>query len=291
LQAAVNAWRSTKRLTSAVETEAWVQAWGTSLDDLVSCLERRWLLQHLAGQVRPSAVDSPLQDSDAHELLPDELLFSDKLEALREAIVPRAAWESCADPVQLEAESSRLLVEAAMRDEADAIELLSGWDLEEPAARSLILREASARIRRREALESADFDAELHRDKASFVRLDLDFAMLPHEDAAREFVLCLRDDGESFVRAARRAEARAQRTRVFLRHLAREESGAAGLGAEPGDVIGPSRQGDGWLVRQVRRVIEPELGDQEILQAVEDSWLKRRIQPLIARRVLWPTTT
>ena len=116
--------------------------------------------------------------------------------------------------------------------------------------------------------------------------LRTDVTWWEHEDAAREALWCVRDDGVPLAQVARDAGARAVEMRRLLRDVPAELHDVL-LSASPGDTIGPIAGPVGWAVASVHEKHAPSLEEPLVAMAARRHLERRIAGPLVDRLVRW----
>ena len=119
-----------------------------------------------------------------------------------------------------------------------------------------------------------------------WVRLDVQDLGFGREAAAREALLCLREDGDSLEAVAATARTAPRESRLYLEDVdptARSEL----LGAGPGDLVGPLRLGEEFHLLLVRDKALPSESDPEVRRRAESHLQKAAVEREIQARVRW----
>ncbi len=101
-----------------------------------------------------------------------------------------------------------------------------------------------------------------------WTRVDIRIAAFSNQDAAREAILCVRDDGMDLAEVARQAGGQVTSSRPMLRELEGVLRSRL-LGAAKGAVVGPIVQGKQWLIIQVCDKKAPCAEDAELTTLVK----------------------
>lgn len=119
-----------------------------------------------------------------------------------------------------------------------------------------------------------------------WVQVDFDQTVFGNEDAAREALLCVRDDGWSLAEAARAAGTAVHRRSVFLE----EVDGAARhqlLRARGGDLVGPLLLPEGPTLAHVRHRVEPSLHAPDVRARAVTELVDEAVAREVDDRVRW----
>jgi hypothetical protein len=266
IQSAVNAWRTEKDLISAAETESWLETQGLDIEDLAGHLEGKLLRERLAPRLAEALARHAPEPEDVDA---------------RRAVAPPAT-----DATALAAERARLLADRGLASPEDVSELIAPFGLTPGAAARLLGQEASYRLAVSAIASDAALAREIDRNRTDLARLELGVAAVASEDAARELILCIRQDGETMEDLARRVPAVTfTLERPLARSIANGPLRARLLGGRRGDLFGPIPDGDRFIVYQLRSRRDPELADPEIRALVERAVVERTLSTDILRRV------
>jgi len=149
-------------------------------------------------------------------------------------------------------------------------------------------------------LSKASLEAALVPRRLELTRFRLLCARFAGRDAAREALLCLTEDGESFQEAASRAGARREDRELFLEQ-APEALAPLLVSAVPGESFlveepeekeeeAEEEQGQqqaGPLLVQVEHRSPPALEDPAVRERLESSLLERGFAPVLEQHVRW----
>jgi hypothetical protein len=135
---------------------------------------------------------------------------------------------------------------------------------------------------------SCDLDAEIAQRRLDWIRLHCELALFPDEQAAREAILCLREDHQALGDIAARARTTACEIFLFLEDV---EAGwrPTLLPASPGEVLGPLRMGERVAVLAVRDKRIPTARDPEIQQRAQRAAFDRAVERALQTYVRWQT--
>jgi len=180
----------------------------------------------------------------------------------------------------LESSAARLARQHAhwlvMRSEADTrARLVTVLRLEES------FRAVSGRLTSEESLRKI-----VEANRLVWVLIELDTVAFASQDAAREAVLCVREDGASLHEVGALSRHTVRRTRVFLEDVPREHRDRL-LSAEPGQVLGPLSVDGHFEVTTVIGRIAPTLDDNRVVerarQAVLDGAARQAMRDHVRR--------
>jgi hypothetical protein len=274
LQHAVDAWRSSRGLESAEETDAWLAVRGIETDDLANFVERG-----LAAEREASATGEDEDQDEISSELYASLVCSGELDRqtveLARRAAAHAAWvegerkSPSAAEVQTHAARFRPAVLAASPRHERLVAIESVFDLGVAASLD------PDRIAR--AVEGARLD---------LLRLDFAAASFETQDAAREAVFCIEDDGDDLEGVARRAGAPVSRRLAFASELA-DSFRAALLSTKVSRIAGPFEEGGRFLLLNLERKIEPVPDDPLVRARICQRLRDRAFRDEMEARVRW----
>ena len=119
-----------------------------------------------------------------------------------------------------------------------------------------------------------------------WIRFECRVMAFPKEDMAAEAALLLREDGEGFTGVYRAAHTEPRAARFFFDHLEpllRDHF----LGVQAGDLVGPMRAGDEFVLYLIERKVLPTTRDPEIRRLAEDGVLRHALRQQLDHHVEW----
>jgi hypothetical protein len=260
VEARSDAFRYERGLLSAAQTEAWLAERDLSLDDLEAFCRR---MHREAGRSEGAPEpEAPWREApaDLRELFRRHLVLSGDLDRLADDLARRmAVFEDLPQSGRPTDELDRLLAMEAAFEAHRA-------SLPTPRARERVLE--ARRI--------------------LLTRVEVDTLATGTLDAAREAVLCVREDGTDLAALAAEIGCPLTRSRVFLQDLD-EDLYDAMVSAAPGDFLPPIRSGTGFLLHRLVAKREPDASDPEVLRRVDEEIVDAHERELTARRVRRPS--
>lgn len=252
VEQAVEAFRYERDLVSAEECERWLAARGLAPADLIESFTRRWLAER-SEVVASSSGGGP----------PEAWLRRD---ALLDVAFDR--W-ACAL-------AARVATAAEQRLGWDACTVRAAWCELEAAHRTVTARWLTSECRQRA----------LAGEWLRFTRVEFTYAEFDSEGAAREAVLCAREDRLPLARVAEENGFPCRRAQEFLSGLA--PSWAELLtGAQPGDLLlPPARQGD-HVVLEFQARVEPTLTDSVVRGRIDEVLREQGLRECESRHIRW----
>jgi hypothetical protein len=119
-----------------------------------------------------------------------------------------------------------------------------------------------------------------------WIRFDCRIMAFPNQEMAAEAALLLREDGEGFTSVYQAAHARPRVTRFFLDEID-ESVHDHFMGARPGDLIGPVRIDDEYILYEVEEKVLPTIRDADVRRRAEEGVLSSALDRQFERRVTW----
>jgi hypothetical protein len=260
VRAAAAAFRRQRRLISADDTERWLAGWRLSRAGWMDHLRRSLARERYAGELAGRALDDVAADEEAR----------------------RWATGVCSGryPEFAAALAERLAVAAAQA--APAAPLVG------PPDGCEFLERTYADFRSAAVTEAAIAD-EVAVRRLDWIGFEIEWVSFPEEPAAREALLCVREDGDfsAVVEAAPAAATLPARERARLCQLEPPLRPLL-LGARGGDAVGPLRVGDAWRVIRVIARTDPTVADDEVRRLAEEAVAARAVRWEVENRVCWP---
>jgi hypothetical protein len=271
VRAAEETFRRRRNLLAAEDLHQWLDERHLTVADWQAHLQRLLLSEAWTGS--PAAGKS-LAEAARIGVALEDLVFQSALRLLA------AAAASGPAPV-VENDAVTELVAQAAGDAALPVADRSTDALNAGAATVLRLRarfeQARAAVNPRLVRETIAAQA-LERTELRYDEVELGT-----ESAAREFVACVRDDGEELGAVAARADAAVMSFRVTG-----GEAEPQLLGAVPGELLGPVvSRGGGWRVMVLRERVASDPEAPEVWNSVRDAVLEQTLERRLAGRVRW----
>ena len=290
IDVAAEAFRYEHDLITAEETERWLEERGLTLSDFSDYFAR-----HYWGGVvdaEPELIDYVSAPDDLRELLLVELILSGELDRMAK----RLSWRVAAhheternglDPELIAAEKQRLferngLNEKRLPNWLQAMGRDRDW-LEEAVQMEAIHRQKSQALLNKQACEH-----EVATLRLPLTRFELETVELDSLDAAREALLCVRDDGMAMAEVAEEGRYPYRRAELLLEDLP-EDLQQKFLSVSAGDVLDPIARGDGFYICRVIEKAEPKADDEAVRARAEARILERHFSELTAKHIQWQT--
>jgi hypothetical protein len=268
--AAAEAFRRSRRLLAAEEMEEWLARRGLSAGEWM-----RWVRMSVArrhGSTGRAGGAAP----DATELYAEALCSG--------ALARSARWlaETLVAPEPREPASA-----PARRPDPAEIEVLGVDRATTAATLDELQRRRSAVAELATAVAGADaVAARVRAQQADWLAVDYRILALQEEAAAREALLCVRDDGMHLEEVANVAGADVAHEHALLCD-APAALAAPLLSATPGELIGPVEHGEGAAVVIVDAKVAPSAEDPDIARRAGRELLARAFEREMATRVRW----
>jgi hypothetical protein len=251
--AAANAFRYERRLLSAEELAAWLERWELTVTEWGEHLERRLLLD---GGCEPGEV-SPLSG--------DAVAEAEYVEAVCTGFLERAATGFAADVALAEP-----TVDELGDERATTIERIV----------------AAAAVAREGAKTAVGVEREIARRGLDWTRLELDLLELDEAGAAREAAMCVRIDGRELADVAADCRLTVSHQSAYLADL-EPWLNAPLLAAQAGELVGPLRSDEVWVLVAIGERTQPLPTDQGLRERAEAALVERAVKRATEGRVEW----
>ncbi len=288
-QATSEKFRSERGLITAEETESWLDQRGLTTDDFSDYFVRHYWDELFRGQITASGGDYLSAAEELRDLLRVELWFSGEFARL----AGRLSWRYAAldgapsgiTPELIEAEGERFRARAGLEAGAVAAWLYQmgrdqRWLEEMLALEAAYHRECAA------ATNLKEQERMLREHRISWTRVELETVDLDSPAAAREALLCAREDETSLLEIATEGRYPHRRATLLIEEFAPERQPALLCGA-PGEVLEPWARAEGFQLCRILRKIEPALADPVIHERVERLILERHFSELTTQHIRW----
>ena len=288
LDGAAEQFRYRYDLITAEETEQWLEARGLTLSDFSDFFARRYWGSTLKGKLQAAEVDYLTAPAELRDLLTTDLILSGELNGMARRLAWRVA-SGCAaensDAVTVASEKQGFLQRAGINetqlpDWLGRLERDNAW-LEE------MLKIEALYLRQREALLTTEARArELGALRLPLTRFSVEIIELESSDAAREALLCVRDDGSSMEEVATEGRYPFRCADIVLEDIPADLQQKF-LSVTPGSVLDPIDQGDGFQLWRVLDKKEPNPEDPAVRERVDQRILDRHFAELCAKHIRW----
>lgn len=290
LQGLVNTWRSARRLSSADETRAWLEASGLELDAVTEHLRAVRLLER-ARERGLSPEEEEEQDAGQPPALVAGLLArvaeGAVIDGGMDGLLIVAQLDLAAAPPDEEEplDAQRAAARLDLERRGGPAWLRAELGLDDAAIERLVERRAwwlhtRARVLTPEALEQR-----LTRDHRGLTRVEVVSAHFDAEAAAREAICYVRDEKKWLEPLGGEMGFTTHRSTRFVEDLPADRVGAQLATGRTGDVFSAPDPAGGFTVYEVVGRIEPALRDTEVRARVEARVLSQALAPLASRRI------
>ena len=276
-------------LITAEETEQWLAQRGLNLSDFSNFFVRHYWGEQW-DKVETETIDYLTAPNEMHDLLNNELILSGELNRMTQRLswrvaALRATAEGEVDPQLIAEEETRFFERSGLsQDQLDG--WLQGLGRDPEWFRDLLAMEA---IHRRDcgALLSRQARArEIAALRLPLTRFEVETIELDSLDAAREALLCAREDGMSMEEVAAEGRYPYRHPEVLLEEIP-EELQQKFLSVHPGEILDPIARGDGFHICRVVGKAEPDLDDPVVTKRAEERILDRHFSDLTTRYIQW----
>ncbi len=289
IDAAVEQFRYQRDLITAEETEQWLAGRGLTLSDFSAHFVRHYWGEKW-DDVEPEAVDYFSAPNELRELLINELILSGELDQMAQRLSWRvaagcAAADRPAGPELVAEEQARFIKRSGLEEDQ-----LAGW-LERLGRDADWFREAleMEATQRRDCAALLSRQAREHEIAAlrmPLTRFEVETIELDSLDAAREALLCAREDGMSMEEVATEGRYPYRHPNVLLEEIP-EELQQKFLSVHPGDILDPIVHGDGFHLCRIVGKQEPDVDDPIVQERAENRILERHFADLTTRYIQW----
>ena len=276
-------------LITAEETEQWLAARGLTLADFSAYFARhywggRW------DDVEAENLDYSAVPNDMRKMLTDELILSGELNRMAERLSRRiaancAAAGSSIDSQLIEEQRKRFFERSGIGEEDLPAWLarmgrVQEWLHEALAMEAVYRRDRSALLSRQaRAREIAALRLPLTRFEVETIELD-------SLDAAREALLCAREDGMSMEEVAAEGRYPYRHPEVLFEQVP-EDLQQKFLSVHPGEILEPIARGEGFHLCRIIGKEEPDLDDPIVKDRADQRILDRHFSDLTTRHIQW----
>ncbi|MEO8439410.1 MAG: hypothetical protein ABI540_04225 [Spartobacteria bacterium] len=278
-------------LITAEETEKWLTDRGVSLSDFSSYFIRHHWADKF-DEVEPEPADYLAASAELQALLLAEMILSGDLDRMAQRLSWRVAdWCSAGneavDAALLAAEEERFFERSGLsREELPA--WLAQLGREEEWFRESLAKEAIHRRGCHSVLSPKARAHEVAALRLPLTRFEVETIELDSLNAAREALLCVREDGMSMEEVAAEGRYPYRHPEVLLEEIP-EELQQKFLSVHPGEILDPIARGDGFHLCRVVGKSEPDLEDPVVKERAEERILDRYFADLMTRHILWRT--
>jgi hypothetical protein len=285
---AAELFRYTHDLITAEETEQWLAVRSLSLADFTEYFTRQHWLSTVNDAAESSDVDLLSAPPELRELFTTELIFSGGLDQLNTRLTWRLAALAATDESNFDSALVSSQREAFLDRTKIAERKLSEWlarlDRDQQWLDEMVSMEAAYRSQCETVLTSQARQKQLATLRMPLTQFEAEVIELESLDAAKEALLCIRQDGMSMEEVA--AEARYPFRRItFLHDTVPEELKQKFWSTSAGDILEPLGRGDGFELYRITKKIEPDPADPAIQERVDEHLLEQQFSALTGKHV------
>ena len=278
VESAADEFRLARELIAGEDLEHWLDHCGLTLDDFEEFFARRLLVDRFRDQAADIGRDYAPSAADVADHLWVEAILTGDYETLTVGLARRVAARLDGSTPCTPADGQESGHEAEGRLDGGA--LAPEWSTE------LAEMETAYGAAERAALTSEHRDREIRARFIQLTRIEIAEAMFPSFDQAREAYDCVTGEGESLESVATRSGAAFDLATRFYNDVP-DEVRDLFFSASVGKVFPPQRGDELFAVREVRRRIEPESDDPDVLARVRERLLSSRFDAMVSQHVRW----
>jgi hypothetical protein len=283
---AAAAFRYDRDLITRDETLAWLDRAGITLEDWTNALVRGLLrnergadLAELASRYRAAlAIPATAFAADG--------ICSDDFDRWATTLAGRAAIAAAMPQPQSSDRFDAVARADVVRQRYSA--WLEGLDVEQIDERLRHIAQLEQRfsVHVRAATTTDALASQVARNRMDWTRVDLERLLLDSENAAREAVCCVREDGLSLIEVAMESGRAIRDTRVLLESLEPELQDAV-LSAGIDQLLGPIAVDAGYEVVWVAGKATADLGDPLVRARAEAAVVEQVVSRAVLSHVRW----
>lgn len=282
VEAACNEFRYDRDLTTADETEAWLERWGLDLETWSS-----WItVGLLRDRAEPGVAEGDGAQEPGEAAIQAEAVCSRALTRFAYRLASRAAIAARSD--QESQPSGSGLEPDEVPPEVDVGGLSLGLSPDEVRERFRMLAGLEGAYHRfaEAAVTPETIEARIRTHQADWIRVRTRSVLLSSEDVAREALLSIREDGASLEELAEDAATEVEEGSYYLEEL--EPAVLERLmAAQKGELVGPVRQEDRFGIFLVLDKLPPSSSDPVIADRARESLLDSAVSREVDNRVTW----
>jgi len=285
LETAGQDFRYARELVTAHSMEQWLQHKGISAKDWTGHLRREL---HRARHVPPPSFDAlaqryPLDDAEAARLTLIDAICGGALDDWARSLAARVAANR----------TSGIVANGNAHHDCDgavpsAIAHVLGIDADAWSSTSSRIHAVDAAFEGFRSTQVTDQAVETYISarQLEWIRFDCRVMGFPEPDMAAEAAMLLREDNEGFTGVYRAAHTEPRRAHFLLDSI---DAGYRDqfLGAQSGDLVGPMREGDEFVLYLVERKTLPSTRDRDIRTLAERGVLEHALKHQLDHHVEW----
>jgi hypothetical protein len=288
IDAAAELFRYAHDLITAEETEQWLEARALNLVDFTDYFTRQHWRSTIDEKIELPDIDLGSAPPELRELFTAELIFSDELDGLNTQLMWRlaalaATGESNLDPEKISA-ARRAFFDRTKVEKPELDNWLARLGRDKNWLDEMLAMEVVYQSLCEKALTSEARNKQLASLRMPLTQFEAEVIELESSEAAKEALLCIRQDGMSMEEVA--VEARYPYRRItFLHEAVPEELKQKFWSGAEGDVLDPSPRGEGFELYRITKKIEPDPTDPDIRRRIDEHLLERQFSALTSDHV------
>ncbi|HEX5080615.1 MAG TPA: hypothetical protein VFY40_01120 [Blastocatellia bacterium] len=256
---AATAFRYARNLISADETQAWLRAWGMTVDQWMNYLRGQLLRERWANRLAEITAANPVSNEEAAKAVKNHAVCSGKFIEWARKLAGRAAVAAKSGALASSCESPRELIE----------NIDAGFDAQ-----------------RRLTVTPGQLEARIADHQLDWIRFDCRYVWFPEERIAREAALCVTEDGLTLDEVAHDARSVVQRWDFYLDEIEANVRPHF-LAARQGDWLGPVKIMEGFPLFSIINKQMPAANDPRIRRRAEQAVIISLIEKEMNERVRW----
>jgi hypothetical protein len=289
ISATAEAFRYQHDLITAEETEAWLANRGLTFDDFSDYFARQYCVGAVHEGFSPEEIGYVSADPELRELFIAELILSGELEDMTVKLMWRLAAR-CAEEeptsVAIAAEERKFLARIKIQP-AQTANWLAELGRDSQWLNEMLIIEAAYGKHCDKLLVPEARQRGLIGLRLQLTRLEVELIELDSRDAAKEALLCVRQDGMSMEEVATEERYPYRRTDFLLGELP-DDAQQKYLSVSPGDVLEPMSRGDGFELCRIIKKVEPKADDPGVKSRLDQHLLERHFLELTTKYVSRP---
>lgn len=289
IDTAAQTFRYDHDLITAEETENYLSERGLTLSDFGEYFNRHYWGEAIGDLARAERVDYFSAPEELRELLRAELLLSGELGRMADKLARRLAVsrqpEGGASLEAIEQERAAFMTRHKL-DEGGVAGWLKDLGRDPDWLEEMLRIEATYGAKREDALTPEARKRELANLRFHLTVFDVEVIELDTQDAAREALCCVREDGMEMEEVAHEGRYPFRREQLLLEDIAPEVQQQF-LSVIPGRVLEPIAHDDAWRLCRVMAKSEPNPDDPAVRRRIEQRLLDRHFADAVNQHVRW----
>lgn len=284
ISAAAEEFRYRHDLITAEETEAWLANRGLTFGDFSAYFVRQYCVGALDEALSSEEIEYTSAPQELRHLFLAELILSGQLDGMTLKLMRRLAARCAgkeATPEAIEAEKRKFLHRIGI-EPAQMAEWLEKAGRDSQWLNEMLAMEAVYATHCDAVLVPEARQRELLTLQLRLTRFEVELIELESQDAAREALFCVQQDGMSLEEVA--TEGRyPYRVANFLLEDLPEEVQQKYLSVSRGDLLGPMPRSDGFALCRIIKKVEPRLEDPTVKLRVDHRLLDHYFSDLTTK--------